>query len=101
MRVIVCDAGPIIHLNEANVLHLLKNIGEIILPYSVSLEILFASFFGMEVHGSLGIVLWNVAHDHISQREGERALSNLKQSSLWISTRVFQEALRAIKEMNL
>lgn len=53
---------------------------------------LFASLFGMEVHGSLSIVLWNVAHDCISQREAERVLNNLKQSSLWLSTRVFQEA---------
>jgi predicted nucleic acid-binding protein len=162
MRVIVCDTGPIIHLNEVNALHLLKNTGEIILPYRVSLEILsvtnladnfpewlkvvklsssqikeahvwgkvgdlhtgeaeafvlakskkadwlltddsaarlFASLFGMEVHGSLGIVLWNVAHGYISQREAERVLNNLKQSSLWLSAKVFQEALKAIKEM--
>ena len=162
MRVIVCDAGPIIHLNEVNALHLLKNTGEIILPYRVSLEILsvtdladdfpewlevvrlsssqikesetwakvgdlhtgeaeafvlakakkadwlltddsaarlFASLFGIEVHGSLGIVLWNVAHGYISQIEAERVLNNLKQSSLWLSAKVFQEALNAVKEM--
>ena len=40
MKVIVCDAGPIIHLSEVNALHLLKNIGEIILPYGVLFEIL-------------------------------------------------------------
>jgi predicted nucleic acid-binding protein len=162
MKVLVCDAGPIIHLNEVNALHLLKNTGEISLPYGVFLEItsvtnladdfpewfkviklsssqrkeaetwekvgdlhtgeaeafvlakakkadwlltddsaarLFASLFGIEVHGSLGIVLWNVAHDYISRREAERILNNLKQSSLWLSAKVFQEALNAIKEM--
>jgi predicted nucleic acid-binding protein len=162
MKVIVCDAGPIIHLSEVNALHLLKNIGEIILPYGVLLEILsvtnlidnfpewikvvklspsqikeadtwrkvgdlhkgeaeafilakankadwlltddsaarlFASFFGMEVHGSLGIMLWSFAHGYISQKEAEHLLNDLKQSSLWLSARVFQEALKVIKEM--
>jgi predicted nucleic acid-binding protein len=149
-------------LNEANLLFLLKNTGEIIIPYNVLLEILFvtnlpdncyewikvinlsasqmkeaeiwakvgdlhigeaeafvlaktqqadwlltddssarlfASLFGLEVHGSLGVVLWNVAHGFISQMEAKNALTNLRGSSLWLSNRVFQEALRAIEEM--
>jgi hypothetical protein len=35
---------------------------------------LFVSLLGMEVHGSLGVVLWNAAHRHLSRAETERAL---------------------------
>lgn len=43
MRIIVCDAGPIIHLYEAGILSLLKHMGEIFLPQSVSRKVLFAT----------------------------------------------------------
>ena len=38
-RVIVCDTGPLLHLNEANALHLLKPAGKILIPPSVVLEL--------------------------------------------------------------
>ncbi len=145
MRIIVCDAGPIIHLYEAGILSLLKHMGEIFLPQSVSREVLFAtdmvdnwpewlqvvqlssselkeaemwaktgdlhvgeadafvlarmqkadwlltddsaarlfaSLLGLEVHGSLGVVLWNAAKGNLSRREAEQALSDLERSSL-------------------
>jgi predicted nucleic acid-binding protein len=40
MRIIVCDAGPIIHLHEANILSLLARMGEIFLPQGVSAEVM-------------------------------------------------------------
>ncbi len=39
MNIVVCDAGPIIHLHQARILSLLKNMGEILLPHSVSIEV--------------------------------------------------------------
>jgi len=36
---IVCDSGPIIHLDELNCLHLLKDFQEILIPDTVSKEI--------------------------------------------------------------
>ena len=36
---VVCDAGPIIHLDEVNCLDLLNDFEEIILPFSVEREI--------------------------------------------------------------
>lgn len=162
MRIVVCDAGPIIHLHESGILFLLKHVGEIFLPRSVSIEVfavtniadswpewlqvvqldsselkeaetwakvgdlhrgeaeafvlartkkanwlltddsaarIFASLFGLEVHGTLGVVLWNVAHKHLSRNEAERALDNLEQSSLWLSAKIFDEARKTIIDM--
>lgn len=162
MRIIVCDAGPIIHLYEAGILSLLKHMGEIFLPQSVSREVLFAtdmvdnwpewlqvvqlssselkeaemwaktgdlhvgeadafvlsrmqkadwlltddsaarlfaSLLGLEVHGSLGVVLWNAAKGNLSRREAEQALSDLERSSLWLSTKIFEEAQKALIDM--
>ncbi len=39
MRVIVCDAGPIIHLHEARCLPLLRQAGNLFLPHRVYLEV--------------------------------------------------------------
>ena len=39
MRVIVSDAGPIIHLYEARCLHLLRQTGDLFLPHRVYLEV--------------------------------------------------------------
>lgn len=125
MKTVVCDAGPIIHLYEANCLELLRQTGSLCLPQRVFSEIkaaipmndewpewleimslspdqkkeavfwkksgdlhdgeaealvlarrekadwfliddsavwLFVSLPGIEVHGSLGVILWNAAH---------------------------------------
>ena len=60
---------------------------------------LFVSLLGMEVHGSLGIILWNAAHSHIDRKETEKALERLEQSSLWLSERIYQEARRALDDI--
>ena len=60
---------------------------------------LFASLLGLEVHGSLGVVLWNAAKGNLSRREAEQALSKLEQSSLWLSTKIFEEARKALIDM--
>lgn len=162
MRIIVCDAGPIIHLYEAGILPLLRHVGEISLPRSVYMEVLavtdiansfpewlqvvqlnsselkeaeawakvgdlhkgeaeafvlarikkanwlltddsaarlFASLLGLEVHGTLGVVLWNVAHGYVSRKEAGQALDNLERSSLWLSAKIFDEARKAIIDM--
>ena len=57
---------------------------------------LFATLLGLEVHGSLGIVLWNTAHSHLSRTEAEQALYNLEKSSLWLSAKIFDEAREAL-----
>ena len=164
MKVIVCDAGPIIHLYEAKVLKLLKKAGSVYIPDYVYREAVneidlarswpnwlqiiqltnpekeeakfwakigdfhygeseafvlarkmnadwlltddaaarfFASLSGIEVHGSLGLVLWNAAQRYIKRDEAEKALTNLKNSSLWLSTAVYSEARQALQDMGL
>lgn len=60
---------------------------------------LFARSLGMEVHGSLGVVLWCVAKGYLAVEEGRAALQRLRASSLWLSDRVMREALAALAEM--
>jgi len=67
MRTVVCDAGPVIHLHEAGLLHLLTSCGSLTDDAAARL---FAATLGMEVHGSLGVVLWNVARRHLDQEQG-------------------------------
>ena len=59
----------------------------------------FATSLGLEVHGSLGIVLWAAAVGHLSQEEAEASLERLAQSSLWISARVLAEARAALAQL--
>lgn len=75
MRVVVCDTGPVLHLSEARAL---------------------ATLLGMEVHGSLGVVLWAAAQAHISRHEAAAILDRLAGSSLWISPALLAEARRAL-----
>lgn len=162
MKIIICDAGSIIHLHEAGMLSLLAQMGDIFLPQGVSAEVLdvtnladawpewlqavdlnpfelreaeswvkigdlhageaeafvlarakkadwlltddsaarlFASLLGLEMHGSLGVVLWNVAHGNLSRSDGEQALDALKRSSLWLSGKILEEARKAVIDM--
>jgi len=162
MSVIVCDAGPIIHLYEARCLPLLRRTGNLFLPHRVYLEVqtaihmdiqwpdwliivrlsskeqneavmwqaaggihggeaealvlakqkkadwfltddaamrLFVSLLGFEVHGSLGIILWNAAHGYLNRKETEEALNRLEHSSLWLSAKIYQEARQALDDI--
>jgi predicted nucleic acid-binding protein len=162
MKVIICDAGLLIHLSEANCLDLLRPAGNLFLPHRVAIEVrssvpiaeqwpewlqvvelhphdrkeaemwqaagglhageaealvlarrkksdwfltddattrLFVSLLGMEVHGSLGIILWNAAKGYLSREETESALKRLEATSLWLSERVRREARKALEDI--
>ncbi len=157
-RIVVCDTGPLLHLNEAGAFHLLQNTGQILIPESVSTEFnqnaqgwnppqwievhildkaaqkrstefiksktvdwgeadaiamaieieadwsvtddakarQFVESLGLESHGSIGILLWNLAAANIDGEQARYLLDALTHTSLWISNRVLDEAHKAI-----
>jgi predicted nucleic acid-binding protein len=58
-----------------------------------------AGQLGIEVHGSLGIVLWAAATEHLNYFEAKIALQQLARSSLWISARVYTEAMATLAQL--
>jgi hypothetical protein len=157
IRIVVCDTGPLLHLGEANIIHLLQMAGEIIIPFVVAEEFKrntsdiklpewvtikeldeqyqktvlewrkqidegeaaaialtmqmeadwlltddaiarqFGESVGLEIHGSIGLLLWAAAVGHIeSENEALNGLNALVNSSLWISDRVVNQARKAI-----
>jgi len=160
VRLVISNAGPLIHLYEANALRLLRLTGEVSIPPYVASETasylrghvpewisivplseryaaeslawqqanlldageadalalarqLHAAWFltdderarllgkqlGLEVHGSLGVVLWTAAVRLIERQVAEETLERLARTSLWISAAVFNEAKMALDEL--
>ena len=157
-RIVVCDTGPLLHLNEAGALEFLRQAGDILIPPVVEYEFArntaglllpdwikifplgktiaaqarkwisndidageaqaiglaiqeeadrfltddgrarrFAESLGLEVHGSVGLLLWAVATGYIRNRaEAHGLLDALARSSLWVSEKVLNEAHRAV-----
>jgi predicted nucleic acid-binding protein len=60
---------------------------------------LLGQTMGLEVHGSLGVVLWAAAVGHLTRIEAESALVRLARSSLWVSARILEEAKAALDQM--
>ena len=57
----------------------------------------FAESLGLEVHGSIAVLLWSVTTGLIREKAiANQLLDNLVNSSLWISDRVAQKARTAI-----
>jgi predicted nucleic acid-binding protein len=57
----------------------------------------FAESFGLEVHGSIAVLLWSMAKGLVQEKElAIQLMDRLAKSSLWISDRVLQEAYNAI-----
>jgi predicted nucleic acid-binding protein len=54
---------------------------------------------GLEVHGSLGLVLWAAAMRHLNITEAHAALERLARSSLWVSPSVVLAAKAALFRM--
>jgi len=60
----------------------------------------FAESLGLEVHGSVAILLWSVATEIVREKEtANQLLENLANSTLWISDRILQEARAAIDKL--
>ena len=52
---------------------------------------------GIEVHGSLGVVLWAAATGRLTHQAADEGLARLATSSLWISSSVLAEAREALR----
>lgn len=60
----------------------------------------FAESLGLEVHGSVGALLWSAAMGYIEDRQvAHRLLDNLAKSTLWVSERVLSAAREAIDNL--
>lgn len=60
---------------------------------------LFVSTLGIEVHGSLGIILWNAAKRYLTRKETEGTLSRLEKSSLWLSDKIYKAAQKSLDDI--
>ena len=60
---------------------------------------LFAQALGLEVHGSLGVLLWAAGQKIITPAEAKASLDGLAESTLWVSPRILKEARTALEEL--
>jgi len=60
---------------------------------------LLGESLGLQVHGSLGVILWAAATRQVSKDEAESLLVGLERSSLWVSRRVRDEARAALAKL--
>jgi len=59
----------------------------------------FAESLGLEVHGSIGLLLLAVAVGHIKAAPDPSTVYRIGHSSIWVSERVIREAEKAIDEL--
>ncbi len=60
---------------------------------------LMAESLNIEVHGSIGVVLWAAAKRLVRKSEAETYLTGLEKSSLWMSLKVRVEARAALEKL--
>jgi predicted nucleic acid-binding protein len=60
---------------------------------------IYAQSLGIEVHGSIGIILSSAAQKRLTKSETIIKLDKLSQTSLWISKKVLQEAYQAVNKI--
>jgi hypothetical protein len=60
---------------------------------------LMAESLGLEVHGSIGVVLWAAANNLVGKTGAGKHLTGLEQSSLWMSQKVRIRARAALEKL--
>lgn len=110
LHVTQLDSGPaiearswqqagLLHHGEAQAIALARQLRADWLLTDDAAARLLAHSWGLEVHGSLGLVLWAAAMSHLSRPEAETALDGLARSSLWVSPSVLLAAKAALNQM--
>ena len=89
----------ILHIGEAEALALANQIQPDWFLTDEAAARLVAESLGIEVHGSIGIVLWVAGQKLISQTEAEKCLDGLEESSLWMSQKVRAAAREALSKL--
>jgi len=89
----------LLHAGEAEAIALARQIRADWLVTDDAAARLFAQTLGIEVHGSLGIVLWAAATGRLNRPQAEAVLERLSRSSLWLSPRVLAEAKKALEKI--
>lgn len=62
---------------------------------------LMAETLNIEVHGSIGVLLWAAANKLVVKTEGQSMLAGLEKSSLWMSPKVRAQAHIALSRIFL
>jgi predicted nucleic acid-binding protein len=89
----------LLHYGEAQAIALARQMRADWLLTDDAAARLLAQSLGLEVHGTLGLVLWAAAMCHLSRAQAESALDNLERSSLWVSPSVLLAAKAALEQM--
>lgn len=89
----------IIHSGEAAALALAKHMTSDWFLTDDAAARLVGCTMGLEVHGSLGVVLWAAATGCFNRPEADDMLEKLASSSLWISPRVVAEVRDALEQL--
>ena len=96
---IAWQQAGLLDIGEAEAIALARQINAQWLLTDDAAARLFAQTIGLEVHGSLGIVLWAAAMKYLGRTEAEATLNRLAQSSLWVSARVLAQAKAALDQL--
>jgi predicted nucleic acid-binding protein len=94
-----CTTG-LIQRGEAEAIALTRQVRADILLTDDAAARVFATALGIEVRGSLGVILWLAAQRHLSVVDAGRLLDALERTSLWLSPRVKTEARQALAKMH-
>jgi len=111
LHVTQLDSGPalearawqragLLHYGEAQAIALARQLRADWLLTDDAAARLLAQSLGMEVHGSLGLVLWAAAMGYLSRAQSESALDRLSRSSLWVSPSVLLAAKAALEQIS-
>ena len=99
MEATAWQQGGLLHAGEAEAIALTRQTRADWFLTDDATARLFAQSLGIEVHGSLGVVLWATAVGHLTRSNAEAALDRLVQSSLWISAKILAEARAALDRL--
>lgn len=89
----------LVHAGEAEAIALALQLSAAWLLTDDAAARMFAQTLNIEVHGSLGIILWAAATQNLDRETAKRMLDGLINSSLWVSPRVVAQANKALEQI--